>query len=184
MKEDGCPDDLGYKTDPFTRSPVEFISYPKAVAYVTWLSKKTGANYRLLTEAEWEYAARAGTKTAFYWGDNMTGALPAVCWGCGGDTDGSKTNSVAPIERYAPNGFGLYDMAGNVAELVQDCWSPDYSGAPDDGSAMQQDGCSLRIIRGGGYREPPLSLRSFARISSFGNDASQGVGFRVARDLD
>ncbi|ESY01340.1 SUMF1/EgtB/PvdO family nonheme iron enzyme [Mesorhizobium sp. LNJC405B00] len=183
VREKGCPKNIGYTVDPYTRTPVEFISHKNAVAYTNWLSSKTGAKYRLLTEAEWEYAARAGTTTAFIWGDDMTAPLPAVCWGCGGDTDGSKTKAAAPVARYPSNTFGLADMAGNVSEIVSDCWQPDYSGAPDEGSAVQADGCSQRVVRGGSYMDPPLSLRSFARTYINAEDASQSVGFRVARDL-
>lgn len=127
----GClhwPIDYGWGRN---RRPVIHVSWNDAKAYVAWLSKMTGREYRLLTEAEWEYAARAGTTTAYYWGDEI-GKNNTNCNGCGSQWGGRKT---APVGSFAPNAFGLYDMFGNVWEWVEDCFHNNYEGAPTDGSA-------------------------------------------------
>jgi formylglycine-generating enzyme required for sulfatase activity len=127
----GClhrPIDYGWGRD---RRPVISVSWNDAKTYVAWLSKMTGKDYRLLTEAEWEYAARADTTTAYYWGDAI-GKSNANCNGCGSEWDGRQT---APAGSFAPNGFGLYDMFGNVWDWVEDCFHNNYEGAPTDGSA-------------------------------------------------
>src|SRR5262249_10215759 len=129
----GCPQegraaDIGWGRG--TR-PVIYVSWDDAQAYVAWLSWMTGMPYRLLSEAEWEYAARAGTTTAYFWGDEI-GENNANCKGCGGQWNGSGT---APVGSFKPNSFGLYDMAGNVWQWVQDCHHSNYNGAPNDGSA-------------------------------------------------
>ena len=111
--------------------PVINVSWDEAQQYVAWFSKMTGRPYRLLTEAEWEYAARAGSTTAYYWGDEI-GKGNANCNGCGSQWDNRETS---PVGSFKPNKFGLYDMAGNVYQWVQDCYHDDYDGAPTDGSA-------------------------------------------------
>ena len=108
------------------RQPVIYVNWDDAQQYVAWLSRVTGRPYRLLTEAEWEYAARAGTKTTYYWGDEI-GKGNANCAGCGSQWD---TKQPAPVGSFAPNAFGLYDMAGNLEQWVQDCSHYDYKGAP------------------------------------------------------
>jgi formylglycine-generating enzyme required for sulfatase activity len=113
------------------RRPVISVSWNDAKAYVAWLSKMTGKEYRLLTEAEWEYAARANTTTAYSWG-NEIGKYNTNCNGCGSGWDGSKT---APVGSFSPNAFGIYDMFGNVWDWVEDCFHNNYQGAPTDGSA-------------------------------------------------
>ena len=135
------------------------VSWDDTQQYVAWLSRMTGQPYRLLTEAEWEYAARAGTTTAYYWGDEI-GKGNANCDGCGSQWDFKQT---APIGSFAPNAFGLYDMAGNVNQWVQDCYHDDYNGAPIDGSAWTSEDCSRRVVRGGSWYYSPLSLRSAIR---------------------
>ena len=107
----------------------------------------TGQPYRLLTEAEWEYAARAGTTTAYYWGDDI-GKGNANCDGCGSQWDAKQTS---PVGSFAANQFGLYDMAGNVLQWVQDCYHGNYDGAPTDGSAWTSGDCSNRVVRGGSW---------------------------------
>ena len=107
------------------------VSWDDAKAYVAWLSKKTGKTYRLLTEAEYEYATRAGTQTAYPWGNDI-GENNANCRGCGSQWDGKQT---APVGSFSPNGFGLYDMVGNVGQWTEDCYHDSYNGAPADGSA-------------------------------------------------
>src|SRR5262249_5939654 len=140
-----------------------------------WLSQATGRHYRLPSEAEWEYAARAGTGTSRYWGDDRRGqcenangadlsgvkkdkALPAGDKPC---DDGFAT--LAPIGKLKPNAFGLYDLAGNAWEWTEDCWKDSYAGAPGDGRAVDAVGCKMRVIRGGSWRTKPESLRSAYR---------------------
>jgi formylglycine-generating enzyme required for sulfatase activity len=122
----------------------------------------TGKPYRLLTEAEWEYAARAGTTTAYFWGDEI-GKGNANCNGCGSEWDARKTS---PVGSFKPNKFGLYDMAGNVWQWVQDCYHDDYKGAPTDGSAWTSGDCSRRVVRGGSSGNSPQDLRAAIRFWS------------------
>ena len=130
------------------RQPVINVTWDDAKRYVAWLSRMTGKPYRLLTEAEWEYAARAGTQTAYSWGDEI-GKGNANCDGCGSQWDNKQT---APVGSFAANAFGLYDMHGNVWEWVEDCFHDNYEGAPDDGSAWTADGdCNSRVLRGGSW---------------------------------
>lgn len=164
--------------------PVINVNFNDAKAYVAWLSKKTGKKYRLPTEAEWEYVARAGSTTVYWWGDAI-GQNNAVCYYCGSQWDGKQT---APVGSFKPNAFGVYDTAGNVWEWTQDCWHKTYQGAPSDGSAWLQshDGdCLRRVVRGGSWNYGPQGLRSAFRstawLSSVGADGY--LGFRVARDL-
>ena len=126
--------------------PVIDVSWEDARQYVRWLSRKTGERYRLLSESEWEYVARAGTTTRFNWG-NEAGYSRANCAGCGSRRDSNQTS---PLGSFSPNAFGLYDVHGNVWEWVEDCWHDDYEGAPSDGSAWTAQGdCSRRVLRGG-----------------------------------
>jgi formylglycine-generating enzyme required for sulfatase activity len=142
----------------------------------------TGKTYRLLSEAEWEYAARAGTRTAHFWGDEI-GKNNANCSSCGSQWDYQKT---APVGSFAANAFGLYDMAGNVWEWVEDCPHKNgYEGAPDDGSAWVADGdCSYRSVRGGSWHDGPERARSAGRYGGSIGNRSPNLGFRVARTLD
>src|SRR5689334_17470846 len=130
------------------RRPVINVSWDDAKAYVAWLSQKTGKPYRLLTGAEYEYATRAGTQTAYPWGDAI-GTNNANCHACGSQWDAKQT---APVGSFAANGFGLYDMVGNVREWTEDCYHDTYSGAPTDGSAWIEGGnCYDRVVRGGSF---------------------------------
>ena len=140
----------------------------------------TGKPYRLLSEAEYEYAARAGTQTAYPWGDQI-GKNNANCNGCGSKWDYIAT---APVGSFAPNRFGLYDMVGNVFEWVEDCTYANYNGAPGDGKAWIDGGnCSLRVIRGGSWRNGPENLRCAFRIGFSSDSRGYIVGFRVGRTL-
>jgi formylglycine-generating enzyme required for sulfatase activity len=174
----GCPrvGDTGWGRG--TR-PVINVSWDQAQQYVAWFSKVTGRPYRLLTEAEWEYAARAGSTTAYFWGDEI-GEGNANCNGCGGQWDHLQTS---PVESFKPNAFGLYDMAGNVWQWVQDCPHDSYDGAPNDGSAWTIAGCSSRVVRGGSWMYGPQALRSAVRYSSSSDDRSYEIGFRLGRTL-
>jgi formylglycine-generating enzyme required for sulfatase activity len=160
--------------------PVINVSWDDAKRYVAWLSTMTGRSYRLLSEAEYEYAARAGTQTAYYWGDQI-GTNNANCAECGSRWDHKET---APVGSFAPNGYGLYDMGGNVWEWVEDCQHDSYEGAPVDGTAWVNEGCARRIIRGGGWQAPARCVRSdFRYYGTAASDRWDDRGFRVARTL-
>ena len=127
--------------------PVINVSWEDAQSYVTWLSRETGESYRLPSEAEWEYTARAETATKYSWG-NEIGVNRANCDGCGSRWDDQQTG---PVGSFVPNGFGLYDMHGNVWEWVEDCWNGSYAGAPSDGGAWESGNCAGRVLRGGSW---------------------------------
>jgi formylglycine-generating enzyme required for sulfatase activity len=170
--------DPGYPTD--DRQPVVCINWDEAEAYTKWLSKTTGKRYRLPTEAEWEYTARSGGATRFWWGDHFV-AGQANCRDCGSDWDDERA---APVGQFVPNYFGVYDMHGNVQEWVEDCWHDTYVGAPADGSAWQNDGgCKHRVKRGGTWNEPKDDIRSGNRNKDGTDSHTNALGFRVARDL-
>jgi formylglycine-generating enzyme required for sulfatase activity len=180
VADGGCngykPDDLDWGRG--TR-PVINISWEDANAYVTWLAKKTGKPYRLLSESEYEYATRAGTQTAYPWG-NAIGKNNANCNGCGSKWDNHQSS---PVGSFAANGFGLYDMVGNVDEWTQDCWHDSYSGAPTDGSAWTSGDCSRRVLRGGSWLSYPQIVRSACRIWDSSRSRYFNTGFRVGRTL-
>ena len=162
------------------RQPAINVTWNDAERYVAWLAQMTGEPYRLLSEAEYEYAARAGTQTAFPWGDAI-GKDHADCNGCGSRWDDMQP---APVGSFPPNRFGLYDMAGNVYEWVEDCLHSDYRGAPANGSAWIAGGaCTGRMIRGGSWADDPLDLRAASRPWSVTTIRRNFVGFRVARSL-
>jgi formylglycine-generating enzyme required for sulfatase activity len=173
------PADEGWGRD---RRPVISVSWEDAVAYAEWLSKQTGKRYRLPTEAEWEYAARAGTETAYWWGDEI-GKNRANCNSCGSQWDNRQT---APVGSFASNPWGLHDTAGNVHEWVQDCWHGNYNGAPEDGSKAWEEGgdCSLRVVRGGSWYDRPWYVRSAFRNWFEPDDRGYYLGFRLAQDVD
>ena len=159
--------------------PVVNVSWMDAQAYVDWLSRKTGAEYRLLSEAEWEYAARAGTTTRFHWGDDI-GRNRANChnYSCGDSWD-----ITTPVGSFAANEWGLHDMHGNVFEWVEDCYNGSYAGAPSDGRAWESGDCDGRVLRGGTWSSIPRHLRSAFR-SWLGTGLRGNIfGFRVARTL-
>jgi formylglycine-generating enzyme required for sulfatase activity len=162
------------------RQPVINVTWNDARHYVAWLSKMTGKPYRLLSEAEYEYATRAGTQTAYPWGDEIDKGN-ANCDGCGSQWDKSQT---APVGSFAPNGFGLYDMVGNVYTWVEDCVHDNYDGAPENGSAWIEGGnCRGRVFRGGSWYVDPVILRSAGRSWNTTDDRNLSVGFRVGRTL-
>ena len=157
--------------------PVINVSWGDAQAYAAWLSKKTGKKYRLPTEAEWEYAARAGSSAKVWW-DSKVDIKPANCFNCGSEWDGNRT---APAGSFKANDFGLHDMAGNVQEWTEDCYHKNYTGASEDGSARTAPGCTQRVVRGGGYTSPLDSLRN-AKRGQYNQDARlDNLGFRVVR---
>ena len=161
------------------RRPVIRVSWEDAVAYTKWLSEQTGERYRLPTEAEWEYAARAGSVTAYSWG-NEIGSNRANCDGCGSQWDNRQT---APVGLFSPNGWGLHDLHGNVWEWVQDCRNESYRGAPVDGSAWESGDCSQRVLRGGSWYSSPWFLRSAVRSRDGTSSRGDDIGFRVARTI-
>ncbi len=159
--------------------PVINVSWYHAQEYIAWISRKTGEKYRLLTEAEWEYAARAGTKTTYSWGDEV-GKNNANCWDC--KWDKWNRGETSPVGSFKPNAFGLYDMHGNVWEWVHDPWHDTYRGAPTDGTAwMKANDGYFRVLRGGSWAD---SVRAAFRIQGAKDDKYEFVGFRVARRLE
>ncbi len=164
------------------RLPAVNVAWDDARAYVKWLTRITGKPYRLLAEAEYEYAARAGTQTAYPWGDeiDLNGKVMANCMECGSQWDGQRT---APVGSFASNRSGLYDMAGNVWEWTEDCWHGRYYGAPADGSAWTSGDCDQRVVRGGSWRDEPDSLRSAQNFRYHSDTRGYEIGFRVARTL-
>jgi formylglycine-generating enzyme required for sulfatase activity len=160
--------------------PVINVSWDDAKEYTAWLSRITGKEYRLLTEAEWEYAARARTTTTYSWGDDI-GKGNANCKGCGGQRNGEQP---APVGSFKPNAFGLYDMHGNVKEWVEDPWHNSYEGAPVDGTTWLQGGDKgQRVVRGGSWYDPPQGLRAAYRIGDTSGGRGSNNGFRLARTL-
>ncbi|MCW8908600.1 MAG: SUMF1/EgtB/PvdO family nonheme iron enzyme [Sedimenticola sp.] len=171
------PDDLGWGQG---NRPVINVSWEDASAYAEWLSAETGRRYRLPSEAEWEYAAAAGTDTPYWWGFDL-GSDRANCFNCGSQWDGVST---APVGRFEANPFGLHNTAGNVMEWVSDCYHNTYTGAPSDGSSWQEAECSERVVRGGAFNKPGESLR-VTRRNRHGPDARLFVlGFRVVREVN
>jgi formylglycine-generating enzyme required for sulfatase activity len=158
--------------------PVINVSWDDAKAYVAWLSKKTGMTYRLLSEAEREYAARAGTTTYFWWGSSIT---PNQANYSGSLQDRQKT---LPVKSFRPNPWGLYQVHGNVWEWVEDCWHGSFDGAPPDGSVWTSGDCRNRVSRGGSWYIIAEDLRSAIRRRQHTFMRSFDIGFRVARTLD
>jgi formylglycine-generating enzyme required for sulfatase activity len=164
------------------RRPAINVSWDDAQTYVKWLSSITGKAYRLLSEAEYEYAARAGSQTKYPWGDDikLNGKPMANCAGCGSQWGGKQT---APVSSFVANAFGLYDMVGNVWEWTEDCWNESYQGAPANGTAWTSGDCSRRVVRGGSWIDDPDFLRSAFRIGYSTVVRLNDLGFRVARTL-
>jgi formylglycine-generating enzyme required for sulfatase activity len=174
--------------------PVVNVSYGQAVGFTQWLSDKTGKKYRLLSEAEWEYAARGGSTSARFWGsspdracqfanvyDLTAKAAHDFRWENFPCEDGYA--NTAPVGSFEPNGFGLHDMLGNVWEWVDDCYNDSYAGAPRDGRVWRTGDCSQRVNRGGGWYGPPRFVRSAERDGLGSARGDDRVGLRVARTL-
>jgi formylglycine-generating enzyme required for sulfatase activity len=186
LNEGGCrgyrPDDEGWGRG---KRPVMNVSWEDAKAYADWLSRKTGQPYRLLSESEWEYAARAGTTTMFSGGDVLT-PRQANYDGSADGTGPSDENRqmTMPVGSFAANGFGLHDMHGNVSEWVEDCWQDDYTARhPTDGSAWLEGNCDGRVVRGGSWEDSQVELRSAARTGGDRTDRFYTDGLRIARSL-
>ena len=174
------PSGYNWRYPRFTQTdthPVVCVSWNDAKAYTNWLSKKTGQNYRLLTEAEWEYVARAGTTTAYHFGATISPSKANYDW----NNDGTVI-----VGSYRANAFGLHDVHGNVWEWVEDCWHNNYNGAPSDGSAWTSNcyyGDNVRVLRGGSWISDPWDLRSAVRGRSSARNRVNDDGFRIARTL-
>ena len=166
--------------------PVIWVSWEDAQAYASWLSAETGAAYRLPSESEWEYAARAGTTTPFHTGATISTdqANYDGDFTYGSGRLGTYRGRTTPVGTFAPNAFGLYDVHGNVFEWVEDCWHSDYAGAPNDGTAWTSGGNCRRVLRGGSWFYDPRPLRSAARRRNTSEGRLDYAGFRVARTLD
>lgn len=187
VSDGGCG---GLKADDFGwgrgNRPAIGVNWNDAKAYVAWLSKKTGKPYRLPSESEWEYAARAGTTTAYHSGDAIT---PKQA-----NFDGSMGNANAPADQnrqktmpvgsFPPNAFGLHDVHGNVWEWTEDCWSEEYTAAtPSTGAPYSRPNCEGRVMRGGSWEDYAGDIRSAARVGSGAEETSWSDGFRVALTL-
>lgn len=165
---------------PTDQTPVYNLSWDDTQQYTTWLSRRSGRKYRLPSEAEWEYAARGGTRTPYWWGKE-SGISLANCADCGGRQD---RHQPLPVGAFKPNPLGLYDMLGGVAQWVADCWFPNYAGAPANGAARDAKGCPQRVLRGGSFRSMHDDITVMARDSYDAPVRYIVNGFRVARDLD
>ena len=167
--------------------PVVCVSWADATAYASWLSKTTGKSYRLPSEAEWEYAARAGTAGPRWWGDapsrdHANYGAEACCAPFAAGRD--RWMYTSPAGSFPANAFGLRDMLGNVWQRTEDCAHDDYGGAPRDGAAWTGGGdCGHRMIRGGGWFHPPDLLRAAARAADAADFRANDIGFRIARSL-
>ena len=159
-------------------SPVVNVTWQDAVDYAGWLSEQTDQVYRLPSEAEWEYLARATTSTIYWWGDTLE-QNRAHCTGCGVTHDARKP---APVGSFAPNPFGVFDTAGNVSEWTMDCHNKDYSRAREDGSAMQTGDCSHRIVRGGSFANTQTGITNSKRDKQPATSAQNHIGFRLVRE--
>jgi formylglycine-generating enzyme required for sulfatase activity len=191
----GCTDARKPSLPGKGRMPIAGVNWLQAKAYVKWLAAHTGKPYRLPSEAEWEYAARAGATGSYPWGSfaqsmctyanafDLTGRAkrPELTWNIECD-DGYA--DAAPVGIYQPNAWGVYDMLGNVWEWVEDCWHPDYNGAPVDGSAwIEGDKCNKRVNRGGGFENGPGTLRLSNRDADPVDSTTESLGFRVALSI-
>jgi formylglycine-generating enzyme required for sulfatase activity len=186
----GCygyrPDDLGWGRG---RRPVIEVSWGDAKAYLSWLSRKAGKTYRLLSEAEREYVTRAGTTTPFWWGSsistNQANYNGNHTYGKG--VKGEYRQQTVPVDSFQPNPWGLYQVHGNVWEWAEDCvagyfYQESYNGAPNDGSARTSGDCGSRVLRGGPWDYHPQVLRAADRYR-FSVIRSNDFGFRVGRVL-
>ena len=175
--------------------PVLHVSARDADAYVEWLSERSGHRYRLPSEAEFEYALRAGSDGRYPWGNgqpppgagNFTGGQDRSAggrrWNNAFTDYGDDYWGPAPVASFRPNAFGLHDLAGNVSEWVADCWHDGYRRAPMDGNAWLNPGCRTRVMRGGAWASAPAQTRSAWRAPADADTANARLGFRVVRDL-
>jgi formylglycine-generating enzyme required for sulfatase activity len=175
--------DLSWHNPGFAQSeqdPVVCVSWNDATTYTRWLAEQTGHPYRLLSEAEWEFAARAGSATTRPWGITI-GRDYANCNACGSRWDNQGT---APAGSFPANAYGLVEMLGNVAEWVDDCWHENYYGAPTTGASWLNGECPSRVLRGGSWREFPSTIRPAHRDRELPDFRGNHIGFRIARYID
>ncbi len=178
VKAGGCNNNPSDENWGRKNRPVINVSWNDAQQYVNWLSQKSGRSYRLPSESEWEYAARAGSQKNFSWGDKV-GKNKANCKVCGSKWDDKQT---APVKSFKPNKFGLYDMHGNVLELTQDCFHPHYYEAPTDQSPWMTGKCESHMYRGGYWGSEAYFMWSLFRNGVKSDGSSNGMGFRVANN--
>jgi formylglycine-generating enzyme required for sulfatase activity len=157
-------------------APVTNVSWADAKQYVAWLSDATRKTYRLPTEAEWEYAARGGTQTRYWWGEELQPGM-VNCKNC---TNAATTEQSIKVGSFKPNPFGLYDMGGAVDQWVEDCWHKNYQGAPSDGSAWVEGDCSSHVLRSGSWKNDARYVRSANRDNYDTNVRYPTHGFRIA----
>lgn len=163
------------------KRPVVNVSWNDAQAYISWLKRKTGRDYHLLSEAQREYVTRAGTTTPFWWGSTIS--ADQANYTHGGEAKSRYRYQTAPVDAFQPNPWGLYQVHGNVYEWTEDCWKDNYSNAPTDGSAWTSENCVSRVVRGGSWETFPRYLRSAYRDRYIAVNRSTRYGFRVARTL-
>jgi formylglycine-generating enzyme required for sulfatase activity len=185
VSDGGCggytPNDLGWGRD---RHPAIYVSWSDAEAYLAWLSKKVGKPYRLLSEAEWEYVARAGTATPYWFGASISPQQANYDSGATAIAANDKhANKTVPVDAFDPNPWGLFQVHGNVSEWTEDCYNENYEGAPADGSAWTGGDCTLRVVRGGSLVDYPKYLRAASRDGDPAEFRTLDTGFRVARNL-
>jgi len=174
----------GYKQN--DREPVACVNWNDAQSYVAWLSNKTGKHYRLLTEAEWEFAARAGTVTAFWFGETITTSqanFRGAVTDNGSSEEGSRGRTI-DVGSFPPNNFGLYDIHGNITEWIEDCWNDSYTDGPRNEAARSSGDCNRRMLRGGSWQDQPMHVRSADRLRYNPDSRNSYIGFRIARALD
>ncbi|MEO7497754.1 MAG: formylglycine-generating enzyme family protein [Massilia sp.] len=160
-------------------APMRDVSWDDVQQYVKWLDATSGKSYRLPTEAEWEYAARGGTATPYWWGEKLI-AGKANCKDCG---EPWRSDGPADVGSFGANPYGLYDINGGVWEWVSDCWHPSFKNAPANGSAWDEPNCSVRVIRGGSWREDASYMLSSTRFKYDASVRNAQNGFRVARSV-
>jgi formylglycine-generating enzyme required for sulfatase activity len=188
LTDGGClrhePDDWGFGRG---SRPVINVNWHHARSFTDWLSRTTGKRYRLLSEAEFEYTARAGTTWPFWWGTdintlraNYNGRLRPYA----GSPKGEFRQRTLPVYSFAGNPWGLRNVHGNVWQWTEDCWNDSHIGNPADGRARTTGVCRLRVVRGGSWADEPVYLRSAMRNRSTADEQSTTIGFRVARDID
>ena len=178
MTQRKLPDDHSWGRG---QRPAINVSWVDAKAFINWLNEMVQPEkpFRLPTEAEWEYASRAGSDTHYWWGDQID-RNKANCYACGSEWDNRQT---APVSSFSANPFGLYDTVGNVWEWVEDCWSSNYNGAPSDGSAWFEGDCQTRVLRGGAWYYNPRGARSATRSYHTAEHSYNHFGFRLAQDF-
>lgn len=182
VMDGGCqhrPEDAGWGRK---LRPVINVSFEDVEQYIAWLNGKTQQNFRLPTEAEWEYAARAGSVTKYPWGEYI-GQNNANCSGCGSEWSGWLEGQTAPVGSFEPNAFGLYDMLGNVWEWTADCWHDNHEGAPADGTARTCEDSSRRVTRGGSWNNVPRWVRVSVRGWAHTPTRLPALGFRLVQGL-